>query len=113
MKKAPVDLDACQWTYSRLTGEVTGVLETWSWTQIPDCPSKVAEERVIHRLSPAAWLRRFDEAFNYVERALEKRDGIVFAITTWPICAPCAPLWEQPPYGAVLRRLGLVNPRRR
>ncbi|MHC4218740.1 MAG: tetratricopeptide repeat protein, partial [Planctomycetota bacterium] len=40
-------------------------------------------------------------------RALEEKDGIVYAITTWPMARP---LWDDPRYECVLQRLGLSPP---
>jgi tetratricopeptide (TPR) repeat protein len=55
----------------------------------------------------AAWRGDLDEAFAMLDRALDENDGIVYAITTWPMGRP---LWDDPRYLAVLERLGVEPP---
>lgn len=50
------------------------------------------------------WLGKFDEAFDYLGQAIEERDGVVIGITTWPNCRP---LWSQPRFAEILKRLNL------
>jgi serine/threonine-protein kinase len=55
-----------------------------------------------------AWLGHFDEAFDFLEQAAVERDGVIIAITSWPTLKP---LWQQERYDALLKQLGLTNPR--
>jgi serine/threonine-protein kinase len=52
----------------------------------------------------AAWRGLFDEAFACLDRAVEERDSILIALTTWPMCKP---LRADPRYDVLLARLGL------
>jgi non-specific serine/threonine protein kinase len=55
-----------------------------------------------------AWLGTFDEGFAYLEQAIEERDGVIIAVTTWPNCRP---YWNQPRFAEILKRLNLRDPR--
>ncbi len=55
------------------------------------------------------WLGKLDEAFSHLDRALEDRDGVIICITSWPIMRP---LWSDPRYESLLKRIGLTNPRK-
>jgi serine/threonine-protein kinase len=55
----------------------------------------------------AAWRGDLDEAFAMLDRALDGKDGIVYAITTWPMSRP---IWDDPRYLDVLNRLGVSPP---
>jgi TolB-like protein/tetratricopeptide (TPR) repeat protein len=51
-----------------------------------------------------AWLGRLDEGIEYLERAVEERDGVCIALTSWPMCAP---FWSHQRYRQLLERIGL------
>ena len=55
----------------------------------------------------AAWRGDLDEAFEFIEQGMESKDGIIYAITTWPMARP---LWDDPRYPEVLGRMGLEVP---
>ena len=52
----------------------------------------------------AAWRNRLDEAFTFLDRAVDERDSILIASTTWPMCEP---LRGDSRYDALLARIGL------
>jgi hypothetical protein len=52
----------------------------------------------------AVWLGEIDRAFDHLDDALDERDAIVYAITTWPTAAP---LRDDRRCESILRRLGL------
>jgi TolB-like protein/Flp pilus assembly protein TadD len=56
-----------------------------------------------------AWLGKFEEGFAYLEQAIEERDGVIIAVTTWPNCRP---FWNHPRFAEILKRLNLRAPRR-
>jgi len=52
----------------------------------------------------AAWRRRLDESFEYLNRAYDEHDSIIMALTTWPLSKP---LRADARYDALLTKLGL------
>lgn len=57
----------------------------------------------------SAWLGRMDEAYAYLDQGVDEFDSIIFVITTWPMGKP---LWDDPRYPGLLKRLGLNVPNR-